>query len=53
MSDEWAVIQTEYDDLLLKQDKTDQEWHRIEIIEARCMRVWGWAMMPASEIGQP
>lgn len=41
MIDEYAVLQMEYDDLLLKQDKTPQEWHRIEIIEAKCLREFG------------
>lgn len=41
MIDEYAVLQMEYDALLVKPDKTPQEWHRIEIIEAQCLRAFG------------
>lgn len=41
MITDWYAIQDEYDDLLLKADKTDQDDRRINELEAAIIRRWG------------
>jgi len=37
----WEELQTEYDGLLLKRDKSEQDLDRINAIEAALIRRWG------------
>ena len=41
MIDEWGILAAEYDEILLKDDKSDEDWQRIEHIEDRVARRWG------------
>ena len=42
MVDEFAELANEYDDLLLKQDKSPEDWERICAIESTVMSRFGF-----------